>query len=220
MAVPPKLQGLFTGVERWIHGIAELDFPHRKGGVRLHHGAFESGAPASWPEGYGPKVFVYLRERETMIRAVKALESLGARLLVVDTMGHLSSTSTVEVHSNHLDLKPIVQSADLAVIHGGTSTIGHFFKGGTPLVLAPTHVEQLMNLKRLLPFGCSAHHHLKMTPDQTRTMMQSMLEPEVKTRAQEVAQGLQDLPDATDFMEKRLVELLELPKVPHQPRGS
>ncbi len=119
----------------------------------------ESGAPAPWPSGKGPRVFVYLRpDCANLMGIQKALSAMKARTVAfvpgIDegTRKQLASRKFVLV-DRPLRIDAVRTQCDAAICHAGVGTTAALLVAGKPVLLLPTHTEQMMVAMRVKQLG-------------------------------------------------------------------
>ncbi|OMH38966.1 glycosyltransferase [Motiliproteus sp. MSK22-1] len=157
----PQVSSLFDIDEHFLCTFPELDhYPQRKD--HCYWGAYgggESGEVPVWPEGNGPRVFVYLqKDRVSTEYVLKALDNLGWPAIVHFTRGFQSPSSghvseTINYSAKHLDIEKVCQSADFIICHASHGTVSMALLAGIPLLLFPAHQEQLILSHRLRQYG-------------------------------------------------------------------
>jgi hypothetical protein len=109
------------------------------------------GRVCQWPTGpailAGPRLFVYLRDNHSLVPLLKGLAykryptiCYGPRL--DDEIAASFDGSSVCVSKTPVDLKPICNECDVAVLHGGHGTVCEFLQAGAPMLLLPLMLEQ------------------------------------------------------------------------------
>ncbi len=119
------------------------------------------GRHFSWPNGTGPKVFVYLQagfaHREQIIAA---LSTLPVRSVIHSPM--LDPALIQKYSQPHmlfsdapLHMGQASQEADIAICNAGFGTVSAQLLAGTPLLLFPTHQEQFMFASAVTRLGAA-----------------------------------------------------------------
>lgn len=119
----------------------------------------DNGAPAPWPSGKGPRVFIYLRPDCANLSAIqKALSATKARAVAfvpgIDegTRKQLASRKFVIV-DRPLRINTIRTQCDAAICHAGIGTTAAILGAGKPVLLLPMHTEQAMVAMRVKQSG-------------------------------------------------------------------
>lgn len=117
------------------------------------------GRHFSWPNGTGPKVFVYLQagfaRREQIIAALSTLPvrsvihspMLDPALIQKYSRPHLLF-SDAPLHMGQASI-----DADIAICNAGLGTVSAMLLAGTPVLLLPTHQEQFMLASAVIRLG-------------------------------------------------------------------
>ena len=151
--------------------------------------ALGQGAEPVWPAGEGPRVFAYLKSGYGGLEAVlTALKASPARVLV-----HVPGASrrTAQVHAaphlrfsdQPLDMRQLAGTCDLAVCHGGAGTCTAMLLAGTPLLLLPMQLEQLMAARRIAALGAAAVVPVEAVPQVARLLRQALADPGLRAAA-------------------------------------
>ncbi|CAE7468737.1 unnamed protein product, partial [Symbiodinium sp. CCMP2456] len=140
--------------------LPELDhYPNREQGEYVRPFGTLPATHAAWPESsQGPRVFVYLRNEpstEPLLRglAMKGITTIayvyGLSRACVDAL----SGSSVRVYSNPIDLQPLLESCDVAVLNGGHVAACDLLLAGTPMLTIPLTLEQAATARRIRENG-------------------------------------------------------------------
>lgn len=157
-----RLAGIFDGCAPVLCTFEALDHYGRREGGAPYFGPLESPAPraeARWPEGDGPRVFVYYRARHPGFGALfEALAASGAMVLaVVDDADTATirryGTKGVAITRDHVDLAAAVRAARFAVCHAGHGAVAALLRAGCPVLMVPVVVEQAMLAYRATQAG-------------------------------------------------------------------
>ena len=145
-----QCQQLFSSHKHWLFGLPSLD--HYSGG-RAHSylGTSPSmdGAPVSWPDVQGPRVFVYIKAHPTVPQFLKVLQALRWPVLIYtanwsDELKQAAQAPNIRLSAQPLDLQSVGGSCQLAVTNGGLNSVIELLYHGTPQLLIPHHIEQMM----------------------------------------------------------------------------
>lgn len=130
----------------------ELDhYPRRP--AATFFGALTSGgggvAP-TWPQGRGPRLFAYLKDRPGVEHVLAMLRSTGCPTLayVSGCSSKLLETyrgTTVHISDKFIDMQAAAESCDIGLCHAGHGAICDFLTAGKPMLLLPITLEQGMN---------------------------------------------------------------------------
>ena len=140
-----------------------------------------------WPAGEGPRVFGYLQMFPALEQLVKDLLATPVRALLVvrnapPAVVQACAVTRVQITTEILDMRRVVQEADWVISHGNHSTVATVCAAGVPQLLIPRHQEQLFQSLKLVQQGCAA----MVFQDQTAfsNAIQVMLtQPALKTNA-------------------------------------
>jgi hypothetical protein len=158
---------IFDGVVNLFTGVPELD-PHGLRQSRDYLGLYSGGfgsVPPQWPEGEGPRIFVYLADEYRHIEpALAALAGSGGRCL-----GFLR-TEKPDLLQKHrgprflLDNRPLnldaaVAGSDLCVCHGNVGTVMSILRAGKPMLLLPIQLEHFLLSFKLKTLGIAEVVH-------------------------------------------------------------
>lgn len=118
-----------------------------------HLGPIHDGSPGrilGWPDGEGRKVFVYLKPNHPY--AIPVLEwclKRGDRLLAylpswpVNQLRRVQGLGAIHISQEPLDLNRVLGECAWVVCHGGVGTVSRAMRAGKPMLLLPSHVEQI-----------------------------------------------------------------------------
>ena len=188
-----QVSSLFDIDEHFLCTFPELDHYSRRD-QNSYWGAYgggESGEAPVWPKAKGPRIFVYLQKNRVSTEYVlKALENLGwpsivhfTRSLQSKNCGH--DNDTISYSAKHLDIEKVCQGADLIICHASHGTVSMALLAAIPLLLFPSHQEQLILSHRLRQYGLG-------------------LVGESRMGVEGVEKQLLELKNSTDFKEKSL----------------
>ena len=117
------------------------------------------GLAPHWPSGSGPRVFAYVQNNypgmERLARSLRALDvpTLAFfRGLDAAACARLSSDSVL-VTSAPMSVSDTLPQADIVVCHASHQMTAQALLAGKPLLLLPTHVEQMLNARRVERIG-------------------------------------------------------------------
>ncbi len=105
---------------------------------------------ACWPQGGGPRVFVYYRKRHAGFAALfEALGRIGATVVAVaddadDATIHRLGGPQIAIARAHLDLAAVAREARFAICHAGHGAVLELLRGGCPVLMVPALVEQAL----------------------------------------------------------------------------
>ena len=150
---------------RLLLGFRELEhYPNRTDGNYIGILTAPPGAVPEWPEGKGPRIFMYTKPFSTLPKLLGILrqkqwptliypDGLGRRL-----MQHFASPSLKFVEQR-LDMDNLGKTADITICNGNFNTTCEFLLAGVPMLLLPLHAEQHIVSRNIVRQGaglCSA----------------------------------------------------------------
>lgn len=121
------------------------------------------GVACEWPtadavHSGGPRIFVYLRDRDVELPLLRGLAlkqiptvAYSARLSRGERETFIGST--VLVSPNPIDLKPLLTHCDVGVLHGGLGIVSELLHAGIPMAILPQSLEQQLTAERLSLLG-------------------------------------------------------------------
>lgn len=153
-----RLSDLFDVEENAILTLPELDhYPNR--GLARYWGSIHSFSGTRsrhpWPPGEGKRLFGYLRIEHPHFRQVlQAVGSAGspAIMYVPNWSFEEPVPPNVLVIIEPTDMQVMTAEADLAIVHGGTTTTA-FLMAGKPVLCLPTQLEQYLLGLRIASLG-------------------------------------------------------------------
>ena len=127
------------------------------------------GLVMDWPEGAGARVFAYLKHSHP--KSFSMLEwclRRGYRVMAYlpswpdSLIQKLKALGAISISPEPVDLQRVLASCDLVVCHGGIGTVSRSLRAGKPLLLLPSHVEQMRTARAaealrlaVLPVTCA-----------------------------------------------------------------
>ena len=119
----------------------------------------EGGIAPLWPQGSGPRVFAYVQHDYPGIeRLAASLRSLDVpalaffRGLDAAACARLGSEA-VAIISTPMSVSQTLPQADIVICHASHQMTAQALLAGKPLLLLPTHVEQMLNTRRVERIG-------------------------------------------------------------------
>lgn len=141
----------------------------------------KTGETFHWPEGEGPRCFVYLRRSTPHLNTLlEAVVQSGARTVmffpdVNDALALKMADAGVKVYRSPLNLEQATQEADVAIGYAGLQTTTAFLLAGKPMLLLPGHLEQYMLAKRVQDMGAGILVHPELANPDIGKMLQELL---------------------------------------------
>jgi UDP-N-acetylglucosamine:LPS N-acetylglucosamine transferase len=157
--------------------------------------AASSGADARWPDGPGPRAFVYVEPGQPVFEPlVAALQASGLRSLVhakglAEAAARRLSGPGLRFEPNPVRMDQALAGADLVVCHGGQGTLAAAALAGKPVLVLPTQLEQAMAARRVQACGWGlAVEPAGPPPTLAPVLLRLLREPGFAQAAQVVAQ--------------------------------
>jgi len=136
----------------------ELDhYPDRENGNYVGICESPPGLKPNWPNGSGPKIFIYTKPFPNLPKFFEYLEVKKYPCLIypdglpTELIKHFSS-KTLKFVDKPLDMKMIGKTADLGICNGNHGTVSELLLSGTPILTLPLHIEQYivsLNIEKL-----------------------------------------------------------------------
>ena len=175
---------------------AEFDhYPGRVGG--RYAGALPNpaqGVAPEWPLVDGPRVFAYIkpgtRDFEPVLKALRALDvSAVVHAPGVSTsLQHRYLAANIRFSEQPLRMDDVCRECDIGICHAGANTTQALVTAGKPVLLLPTHVEQMMTSKAVQALGAGlVVDYERPAPDCRKLIKRLMDEPAFAAAAQAVA---------------------------------
>jgi len=117
------------------------------------------GTTPAWPRGDQPKVLVYLKADYAPLQGVlKQLSEAPLRSLVYvsglsEAVRKAVTSERLAISMQPLNMSHACQEADLILCQSGAGTVAAALTQGKPVLLLPTHVEQLLVTRRVEQLG-------------------------------------------------------------------
>ncbi|MBX3650374.1 MAG: hypothetical protein KF771_03230 [Burkholderiales bacterium] len=206
--VPPiiHLHQLFDAANHLFVGVPELDpyGPRPPGSYLGLHAARSGSEPAAWPQGEGPRVFAYVKADYPHVHAcLEALSASSAQCLVNLAGGTLQLVERyrgprLSFSAGHVDIEHALAQCDVLVCQSGLGTVNAALRGGRPLLLLPSQLEQYLLARNVekLGAGLMVHPETK-APDIAGSLARLLAEPGFSQQARALARhhGVQPVAD-------------------------
>mgnify|MGYP001205979147 CR=1 FL=1 len=192
---------IFIGGKRFLCTVEEID--GYKGRVdETFYGPLlrvSDGARPHWPDGEGPRVFIYLYQDAPLLPvALASLDRAGIATLVYQ--GNAASDRKLEatgpntiISNSPVNLSQLA-GCDLVICQGGPSTLIISLLQGIPVLTYPRHVEQLMTCRQLLETGLGGMLTGVVKESQVLQTIESMINDEsLRSRAEAFSSRYQSL---------------------------
>jgi len=160
LATPPLQAAgeLYRGASPLVCSYPGLDcFGPRPAGHYV--GAMEADAGPSapaWPQGAGPRFLVYLRPAPLLGALFDVLARRRVRVIAhIPGWSATGLTAPANVHVSPVPLRmsALLGDCDAVASYGGNGVVVQALAAGKPLLLLPTHVEQLLNATAVEALG-------------------------------------------------------------------
>jgi UDP:flavonoid glycosyltransferase YjiC (YdhE family) len=152
------------------------------------------GVPPDWPLVDGPRVFAYIkpgtRDFEPVLKALRALDAAAVVHApgVSTSMQHRYLAANIRFCEQPLRMDDVCRECDLAICHAGANTTQALVTAGKPVLLLPTHVEQMMTSKAVQSLGAGlVVDYERPAPDFRKLIKRLIDEPAFAKAAQAVA---------------------------------
>lgn len=190
------LADLMTVDDEIIASFAEFDhYPGRQGA--RYAGPLPNplqGVAPHWPMVPGPRVFAYIkpgtRDFEPVLKSLCALDVSAVVHApgVSTTLQHRYLAANLRFSEQPVRMDDICRECDVAICHAGANTTQALVTAGKPVLLLPTHVEQMMTSKAVLALGAGlVVDYERPAPDYRKLIKRLLDEPAFAAAAQAVA---------------------------------
>ena len=191
--------------------LPEMDhYPNRTSGEYIGPWGELPGTPPDWPQGKGPRVFVYLKPMEAMPYLLDELRRLELPTLVFApeaASAKAFESEQLRVADSPLDIRRISQECDLAILNAGHNATLRILLGGKPVLALPLNGEQYLvaqNVEKLQAGIC-------VPPDQPKeavlALHQMLAEEKFANAAQQFASKHHDT--TTTWSVTKIVKQIE-----------
>lgn len=154
----------------------------------------DTGGAVEFPEGNGPRVFLYLRplvsrELDTAIQDITRCPYRVIAVLPTATNEQIARLRLphVKASTQPAKLDRVTKTADLAVCHSAVGTGAAFLFAGVPLVLVPTSIEQEMSARRVVEAGAGLMPSTQFAGSYFPLIAQALANPALRESAQRLA---------------------------------
>ena len=210
------LHQIFDGALRLYMGLPELD-PYGPRDPDEYLGLYTAvvgSRQVAWPDGTGPRVFVYLHADYRHIEAtLAALPASGARCFVyllggTPALWQKYQGPRLAFSAEPVDLGAAVAGCDLYIGHGSTGGVISVLRAGKPMLLLPSQLEQFLLASILEKLGVARLVHPDaQPPDIAGTLGLALGEPGLARAAREFA--LRHREPAVDTIAERTAGRIE-----------
>jgi UDP:flavonoid glycosyltransferase YjiC (YdhE family) len=152
------------------------------------------GVLPEWPLVDGPRVFAYIkpgtRDFEAVLKALRALDVAAVVHApgVSTTMQYRHLAANIRFSEQPLRMDNVCRECDIAICHAGANTVQALVTAGKPLLLLPTHVEQMTTAKAVQNLGAGlVVDYERPAPDYRKLIKRLLDEPAFAAAAQAVA---------------------------------
>jgi len=155
------LADLFGVDEDFLLTFPELDhYPQRSNACHWGPALYQSeGLEPRWPSVGGGKIFAYVRtdyaNLETLLQQLRATACSVLIHIPGVTPAFIQKHNSANLHiSPHpYKISDICQQCDLAICHGGVSTLSSFLLSGKPVLVLPMQLEQWLSALKVEALG-------------------------------------------------------------------
>lgn len=129
----------------------ELDpYGERKAGRYWGHCHVGTGIEPVWPDGDGPKLYVYLKVFPALEEMLQALGQSDLSTIVLSAeipkpLQDRYASPRLCFESRPLHMAHAAAKCDLAILNAGHGTTASMLLAGKPMLLMPLYIEQLLN---------------------------------------------------------------------------
>jgi hypothetical protein len=156
--------------------------------------AREDGTTPVWPAGEGPKLLAYLRaDYKALDSVLQQLAQAPFRTLayVVGMGGAVqqrAQSARLAFCEKPFAMRDALAQADAVLCHSGAGTISAALQAGVPLLLLPTHAEQMLLARRVAATGAGKALSEADVPQRLRSWLaEGVASPGLKQQARALA---------------------------------
>jgi len=147
-----SVAGIFEGAERFLLALPELDHFEVRLSEKYIGPVFGSASypELAWPEGSGPRVFIYLSAANRCLGGLmdhlrrSGLPALGYIRDLPESDRKLLESPTLHLSGSLVDLDRAAAECDIAVTQGGYHTSARMLLSGARLLICPEQLEQTL----------------------------------------------------------------------------
>jgi UDP:flavonoid glycosyltransferase YjiC (YdhE family) len=140
----------------------------------------DTGAVAAWPQGEGPRVFVYMQRGPSTVAVLRHLGSIGARVVASVPGASLAERDAAgpscSFHDAPVRLDSVLPQVDLVVSHGSHGLTAASLLAGVPMVSVPMQMEQATLTQQVRRLGAAELLRAADVESQGRQLMQHVLD--------------------------------------------
>lgn len=147
-----SVAGIFEGAERFLLALPELDHFEFRSSEKYTGPVFGSASypEIEWPEGSGPRVFIYLSAANRCLGGLMnhlrrtGLPAFGYIRNLPESDRKSMESPTLRLSGNLVDLEQAAAECTIAVTQGGYHTSARMLLSGTRLLICPEQLEQTL----------------------------------------------------------------------------
>jgi UDP:flavonoid glycosyltransferase YjiC (YdhE family) len=141
--------------------------------------SMDTGAVAAWPQGEGPRVFVYMQRGPATAAMLRHLVTIGARVVASVPGASLAERSAAgpmcSFHDAPVRLDSVLPHADLVLSHSSHGLTAASLLAGVPMVSVPMQMEQATLTQQVRRMGAAELLRAVDVQSQGRQLMQQVL---------------------------------------------
>jgi UDP:flavonoid glycosyltransferase YjiC (YdhE family) len=130
---------------------------------------------------HGRKIFAYVYSSYPHFgKLMEALKAIDATVLVhspniASRLVTQYTSANIEFCEQPVDQSYFVEQSDLVICHSGHGTVSAALLGGTPLLLLPLHLEQMLVAKNVEAIGAGLHQLPEVKKPNFKKPMKALL---------------------------------------------